>query len=351
MKILYLTKYSRNAGSSRLRSFQYFPFLEAQGWQVTVQPLFSERYLTLLYAGKSTALEAAKGYINRLLVLCAVKRYDRLVIEKELFPFMPAWAEKILNRLRISYFVDYDDAIFHNYDQHPIFKKFLPHKIDQVMKNSAAVVAGNRYLADRARKAGASTVHIVPTVIDLCRYPVKTHGQADHFVLGWIGTKSTFEKHLLPCRHWLKEAQRLHPQLHVHIIGVTEEMDLGPRVSYIPWTEESEVAEILKMDAGLMPLQDSVWEKGKCAYKLIQYAACGIPGIASDVGMNREVTVPRETGILANTDAEWLGAVGLLIHDPSERLRLGTNARKKVERVYSIQQTHKMWLDILSHGR
>ncbi len=352
-KILYLTKYSRNAGSSRLRSFQYFPYLEKAGFEVEVSPLFSENYLVKLYAGESTLKEAVVGYGKRLLKLFTVRTYDRIVIEKELFPYLPAFAERLLTLRGRKYIVDYDDAIFHNYDQsaHPVIKQLLGKKIDTVMANAAVVVAGNSYLAERAVNAGAKVVEVIPTVIDLERYPVKYDAAGDQFVLGWIGTKSTFEKHLLPCRSWLKKAQEQYPNLHIHIVGITDDMDLGPRVSYIPWTEETEVAEILKMDIGLMPLQDSKWEKGKCAYKLIQYAACGIPGVASDVGMNREVTVPGETGMLASTDEEWLAAIDLLINDRSERLRLGANARRKVETIFSIQQTHKTWLDILSHDR
>ena len=52
MKILYLTKYSRNGASSRLRSYQYFPLLEKEGLLVTVKPFFDEDYLNNLYSKK-----------------------------------------------------------------------------------------------------------------------------------------------------------------------------------------------------------------------------------------------------------------------------------------------------------
>ena len=350
MKILYFTKYSRNAGSSRLRSFQYFPYLEKAGFEVEASPLFSENYLVKLYAGESTLKEAVVGYGKRLLQLFAVRKYDHIVIEKELFPYLPAFAERLLTLRGRKYIVDYDDAIFHNYDQsaHPVIKGLLGKKIDTVMANAAVVVAGNSYLAERAVNAGAKVVEVIPTVIDLERYPVKSGVAADQFVLGWIGTKSTFEKHLLPCRTWLKEAQRRHPELDVHIVGITDDMDLGPRVSYIPWSEETEVQEILKMDVGIMPLQDSVWEKGKCAYKLIQYAACGIPGIASDVGMNNEVCVDGETGLLSRTDKQWMESITSLKTNIALRKQLGANARKRVEAKYCIQVTSQRWIKLLS---
>lgn len=350
MKVLYFTKYSRNAGSSRLRSYQYFPFLEKQGILVEVSPLFSEAYLRKLYAGESTKREALKGYLKRFLKLFSVRKYDKVVIEKELFPYLPAFAECLFHFFGVKYFVDYDDAVFHNYDlsSNKLIRKFLSKKIDRVMKFSGCVVAGNDYLADRARDAGAKRIEIIPTVIDLERYEIKDYKvSSDSFVVGWIGTKTTFEKHLLPCRDWIKEIQKENPDVHFHIVGITEDMDLGPNVKYRAWSEETEVLEIQKMDVGIMPLQDSPWEKGKCAYKLIQYAACGIPGVASDVGMNREVIVPGETGFLASTDVDWKNSILELKNRLELRKDLGRNARKLVEEKYCIQVTAEKWIGLL----
>ena len=349
MKVLYLTKYTRLAGSSRMRSYQYFPYLEKAGMQVTVKPFFDDAYLKDFYAGKKNISAVVKSYVKRLGVLFSVLSYDRVVIEKEIFPFLPALAEWMLKLLGIKYIVDYDDAIFHNYDQsaNPIIKNFLGNKIANVMRFSGTVVAGNQYLADYAARSGAKNIEIIPTVIDLERYPIRQNTYADQCIVGWIGTKTTFEKHLLPCKDWIKALQNQEPNIRFHIVGITEDMDLGKNVKYIRWTEETEVAEILKMDIGLMPLQDSKWEKGKCAYKLIQYAACGIPGVASDVGMNREVTVPGETGILASADEEWIQAIKTLKSNTELRHQMGRNARKKVEERYCIQQTSKRIIHLL----
>lgn len=374
MKILYLTKYTRLAGSSRMRSYQYFPYLEEAGMKVTVKPFFDDAYLKDFYAGKKNISAVLKSYVKRLGVLFSVFSYDRVVIEKEIFPFLPAWAEWMLKRLGIQYIVDYDDAIFHHYDQssNPLIKKFLGNKIANVMRFSGTVVAGNQYLADYAARSGAKNIEIIPTVIDLERYPVK-NSDADvvlppnvilsgvegrtgerseskdnqKFVVGWIGTKTTFEKHLLPCKDWIKALQIQEPNICFHIVGITEDMDLGKNVQYIRWTEETEVAEIMKMDIGLMPLQDSKWEKGKCAYKLIQYAACGIPGVASDVGMNREVCVDGKNGYLVYSDTDWIQRISELKEHREKRQLFGNNARRLVEEKYCIQVTAEKWIQIL----
>lgn len=349
MKILYLTKYTRLAGSSRMRSYQYFPYLEKAGMQVTVKPFFDDAYLKDFYAGKKNISTVLKSYVKRLGVLFSVFSYDRVVIEKEIFPFLPALAEWMLKLLGIQYIVDYDDAIFHNYDQssNPIIKKFLGNKIANVMRFSGTVVAGNQYLADRAKKAGARKVEIIPTVIDLERYPLKIREESEKFVIGWIGTKTTFEKHLLPHRHWILKLQE-EEAVEFHIVGITDDINLGKKVKYIPWTEETEVEHIRQFDVGIMPLQDSLWEKGKCSYKIIQYFACGIPALASPVGMNKEVIVEGENGFLVQTEEEWLEKIKYLKTHKEERNRMGQKGRQEVEETFSLQATSKKWVEILT---
>ncbi len=349
MKILYFTKYPRNAGSSRLRSYQYFPFLEQNGIEIKVSPLFSEWYLENLYGERSNKTEALKGYIHRFFKLFLVGKYDKVVIEKELFPYLPAWGERMLSAFGVKYVVDYDDAIFHNYDRHSNkwIRKFLGDKIDRVMRYSDCVMAGNSYLADRAQKAGAKQTAIIPTVIDIDRYPLKVwDNTTDKLIVGWIGTQSTFEKHFMLLADQVKRLTTEHPHLYFHIVGVSDNGQFSGQVRFIPWSEETEVSEILKFDVGLMPLVDSDWEKGKCAYKLIQYMACGIPGIASAVGANIDV-VNENNGFIAKGVGDFESIIKTVIRERNLLLEKGHIARQKVEEKYTLQVQQEQLYQLL----
>ena len=101
-----------------------------------------------------------------------------------------------------------------------------------------------------------------------------------------------------------------------------------------PWTEDSEIERIAAFDVGIMPLHDTPWERGKCAYKLLQVMAAGKPVIASPVGANAQVVQHGVNGFLADGPEEWVDALRRL-EDPDLRRRMGAEARKTVEDQYS----------------
>ena len=113
----------------------------------------------------------------------------------------------------------------------------------------------------------------------------------------------------------------------------------GIDVELLPWQECTEVDLLRTCDIGVMPLADTPWERGKCGYKLIQYMACGLPVVASPVGVNRRLVDEGRDGFLADSDASWHAALARLCDDADLRARLGGMGRRKVESGYSLQVT------------
>jgi glycosyltransferase involved in cell wall biosynthesis len=352
-KILLFSKYSRLGASSRLRTHQYIPFLEAKGYKVTISPLFSDRYLQALYAkGKVSKLLIIYSYLNRIITILKCHRFDLIWIEKELFPYFPSCFEFLLNRLGLKFIVDYDDAIFHNYDMsgNPLIRRFLANKIDKVMALSTATISGNKYLFDRATKAGAPKNVIIPTVVDTNRYSNNPLNETE-LVIGWIGSPST-QKYVIDLLPAFRTLSKKFP-FKLHLIGATDDVKnqlIGVDVDVIPWSEYTEVSSIQKMDIGIMPLQDGPWEQGKCGYKLIQYMACGIPVVASPVGVNCEIVMDNKCGLIASTVDEWVLQLSKLINDRQLRACYGKNALFSVEHKYSLQSQSQYVYDIISQS-
>lgn len=339
MRILALTRYARLGASSRVRFYHYLRHLREAGFDVRVAPLFDDAYVRELYARRpASLLRVTAAYFRRAGWIVRAHRFDRIWIEYELLPWLPAVFERLLARLHVPSIVDYDDAVFHRYDRHRsgLVRALLGRKIDRVMRSASLVTAGNRYLLERARRAGARQVAFVPTVVDVERYrPPSVGVREPRFVIGWIGSPSTIH-YLQAVVPALCVACR-DGQAVVRLVGASLDGAAGLAVQSRPWVEAQEVRELQAFDVGIMPLADGAWERGKCGYKLIQYMACGRPVVASPVGANLDIVTDGEHGYFASTLDGWIDALDALRRDGDLRERLGRAGRRRVVEEYSLQ--------------
>jgi glycosyltransferase involved in cell wall biosynthesis len=211
-----------------------------------------------------------------------------------------------------------------------------------VMQHAALVIVGNSYLADRARKAGAKRIEILPTVIDLERYSVSGTPSAP-FTVGWIGSPST-SKYLKMLEPALKDVCA-GGRGRLLTVGAQDAVFEGVPTENRAWAEDREVSDIQAMHVGVMPLPDEPWERGKCGYKLIQYMACRLPVVASPVGVNTEIV--EGCGFTADTLDEWRDVLLTLRDDAVLRAELGAEGRRKVEEKYALQITAPRMVDLL----
>jgi len=337
LSIVMLTKYGVRGASSRMRGLQYAPLFEMAGAEVSVEPLFGDAYLNALYGRRQRPFHiVAAAYLKRLAAVLQARRSGLVWVEKEVFPYLPAAFEDLLALSGVRYVVDYDDAVFHNYDmsESRLVRSLLGHKLDRLLRNAALVTAGNDYLREYAVSHGATRTLLLPTVIDLDRYPVTPAPNGDRLRIGWIGTPTTapYLNAILPA---IQAVNAVRP-VELVTIGAPPLPSQGFPVEQHAWSQMKEAELLSGVDVGIMPLPDEPFERGKCAYKLIQYMACARPVIASPVGVNAQVVTP-EVGYLASSVEEWAAALSRVAADAPLRRRQGLAGRELVERTFSLQ--------------
>lgn len=338
MRVLAFTRYGRLGASSRLRTFQYLPLYREAGIDVDACPLFSDRYVESLYRGRASVREVARGYARRCASLMGSKQYDLVWIEKEALPWIPFAMESALLARDTKIVLDYDDAVFHRYEHHPsrLVRALLGTKLRRLMSRACLVVAGNDYLAEYSSRY-AARVAVVPTVVDLERYTLESRPRDDckTVTVGWIGSPST--AHYLRLVYApLRELKKRHG-IRCIAVGARPDQLAGGPFEAAPWSEAVEVGSIQAFDIGIMPLLDTPWERGKCAYKIVQYMGCGLPVVASAVGANASVVQEGTSGFLATNPEDWMSSLERLIVDAQLRRKFGDNGRSIVERRYSLQ--------------
>ncbi len=351
IRVLGLSLYGPQAASHRVRLSQFQPGLAVTGIDLQIQSLLDNAYLQRSFNGRRPSLRGLlAAYGRRLQVLHKANRFDLAIVYAELLPFLPGWLERQL--LRIPFLYDCDDAFFLKYrsGRLRLLQPLLGAKADLLMSAAVAVTAGNPWLADHAHRFN-SNVSVLPSVVDTDQFhPVVplSAGRTDKpFTVGWIGSPST-APYLQLLVEPLQQLARDSP-VRLLVVGGPTPAIAGVEVIAQPWSLEQEVPLIQQFDVGVMPLPDTPWTRGKCAYKLIQCMACGIPVVASRVGANVDA-VPPECGFLAESTEHWLEALRRLLADTNLRQQMGSAARLWVEQGYSLRSALPVFSGVIQRA-
>jgi len=133
------------------------------------------------------------------------------------------------------------------------------------------------------------------------------------------------------------------------VIGGKVELDKRIKTKFEDWNAQTENKDLAESTIGIMPLENSYWEMGKCGFKLIQYMASGIPVVASPLPANRDI-VTSDVGFTAESEDEWYEKLSLLLESFELRQKMGQAGRKRVEESYSYQVWGKKYVELLKNN-
>ena len=112
-----------------------------------------------------------------------------------------------------------------------------------------------------------------------------------------------------------------------------QEAGMADHLVYVDWVETEKLpAYFAATDVAIYPYDDTLINRTKCAVKLIDLMAAGVPVVAEDVGQNGEYVVHGVSGLLVpvgETDA-FAGSVVELLRDENLRAKLGKGAQKRI---------------------
>ena len=320
--------------SARMRVRQYAPLLAQYGIDL------HEYTLTL---GKSMptrkrdrAVWAAKTVLERAFSIPASYWADLTLISRNLMPgFLPG--DRLTRAPRV---LDVDDAIWLTRGGH---------RAGALARACDLVICGNSFLAEHFSQWNRN-VAILPTAVDASRVvPSEQSRNCDAPVIGWTGTSLNFP-YLYSIEPALQIVLAKNPRARLRVIAETAPSfsQLNPaQVDFVPWDPVTEISVLKTFTVGVMPLIDSVWERGKCSFKMLLYMAGGIPVVVSPIGMNREVLSKGEIGFGASTLNEWTEALITLLSDPTLARNMGSVGRKVIEEFFSVEKLAPVFAGLL----
>ena len=309
-EILFIHK-GRHAASTRYRALQYFECLREAGW-------------------KPKEIQASGSLLNYLATLKAARRAEVVVVLKK--PFRPIFRYLLRWFARRMVF-DFDDAVYvRDNGEHN------PRRLKQFQKMVSLcddVWAGNETLLGAATPFATHSC-LIPTTLPQAKYQLQLEKPVDDLDLVWIGGSASrpWLESIFPT---LEQAARLIPGLRLKIIADFTLESKVLKVLAVPWSEASEVQALSSAHIGIAPLPDNAFTRGKCGLKTLQYMAAGLPVIASSTGVQSEMVITGETGLLADSEQAWRDALIQLAADSDLRKTIGEAGRDLCAKRYSIR--------------
>lgn len=324
MRLLFLALHP-DLPSSRLRVVELVPHLEALGASCDVRP----------YPDRRADRRALGGELAG---------YDAVVVQKRLPSRLEARAWR---RAPVPVVFDFDDAL--PYRQRPRRGGYESlqrrRRFERAKAAADAFACGSPTLLELVSDAGKPAA-VVPTAVPV-EVPVRGEAPPDRPVrVGWIGGRGNLGEldALAPVFAELARSRALE----LVVISDAPWGAGGVRTRHVPWSLAGQAAALAELDVGIMPLADTPWNRGKCAYKLLQYMAAGVCAVGSPVGMNAGLIRDGENGLLAADEAGWLDRLDRATRDAALRARLGAAGRATVEQGYSREAVARLWLALLA---
>jgi glycosyltransferase involved in cell wall biosynthesis len=339
IRVLAVSAQGRLSPGMRVRAAIPSRGLREHGVDVAQFPLFtSQEYATFQRASLPMRSRLALRARQRLLKIAAGDDagITWILRRADMLPLTGLESRLVASR---RFIYDVDDAIWFDgvgAGGHPLaFLKGSHRKAKWLAARADHVIAGNEILADWLSDH-ASTVSVIPSLVDPDAVPIRRHAPSDQIVIGWIGSATT-APYLMRTVSAIERAAKLlqDVRLIMHVVGGIAPPVRGVRSIQEPWNERTEQGALASIDIGVMPLPDNRWTRGKCAYKAVQYMASGIPVIADDVGVTADVV--GDAGVVTSEPDEWVEGIVQLAQDHYLRTAFGSRGRSRAANAFSVR--------------
>lgn len=269
---------------------------------------------------------------------------------------MPSAAEYLQDQIRrnVPVIVDMDDLLLNidPWNENAYIWYGAAHIrqcLEESLRNAVVVTASTVALAQRLCDYNEN-VYVLPNTVpeSLIDAPVSDENRnrraSEHVTVGWAGS-DTHAADIGEVAYPVRRALNWNPNALMLFVGADyqDQVRKPDQTAHIGWLNKiaDYYSALDKIDIGLAPLIPSEFNKCKSAIKALEYAARGIPIIASDYGPYADFVIDGETGFLCNTQAEWMDALQTLIRDDLTRVKMGEAAKRQARLMTADRQVSR----------
>lgn len=227
-------------------------------------------------------------------------------------------------------------------------------KFHILIANSNGIICCNKFLEKCAKSYGSNRILILPSCVRcdlISKVDLNVYLNSKFFVIGWVGSPTT-TKYVVDIIDTLIKFKHQRNNVKIVLIGADKNLFSSferDEIEFHDFNLVNVYTMISLFSVGLMPLRSSDWEMGKCAYKLLQYWACGIPVISSNFGLNSDLVINGINGFFYENCGVLIENLNLLYDDRLFAFNLGNNGYEFVNSKMSHEVNFNKLLDFIQN--
>ena len=220
----------------------------------------------------------------------------------------------------------------------------------KILQLSDAVTVSTPFLANKvANDFGHPNVHIIENGVSVDRFTQRLWNGKQPIV-GWVGSTNHRSGDLEELNGIFSNKFKFHHSgSYANSNAFANALGLdSKKVARSPMREPWQYAKLsCCFDIGLAPLSDIEFNHAKSWIKAIEYAASGIPFVASPRPEYVRLVERLGVGRIAHSPYEWLAHVNEL-HDHEIRRKEGVALREKVSELFDVKIMADRWMSVIS---
>lgn len=281
-----------------------------------------------------------KGFLNFFLnefkiLLCF--KFDKIIFNR-----WPTHFGFSLSLIVISFFkkiiFDFDDAIWTS--EKKSILNFYKKVLFRINCNiSHKIICGNNYLKN---KVNLKKAIVIPTCLNKSFFGSIEFKKNTIVNFGWTGSNSTL-KYLEQIIGEFDKLEQSGLNFRLSYMSNSKSSVLESRkyTFFQKWDILSEIQFIDDIDFGIMPLDQTDWEKGKCGFKLLQYLSRGKYSIADMTNVNKKILEDGRGLIIKNN---WFESLMFASKNIKSNKKSSVNF---IKNNFSIKSNSKIYSKIL----
>lgn len=363
--ILYLENFPIENAGYQYRAKKWGEILEKEeGYKVVIKTIYESKIKFDYVLTHRRQLFLIVSMYKHLGQILSSRSYETVIVRREILLYNDygnLFMEKFLLRIHPNAILDFDDDIAASKSQPKKITNWYArlmgehgNKFNESLRMYKRFIVASNYLKERVLQENPNinpnNIAVIPTCVDYDKYPPKKYPeQIEQIAFGWIGGNHNYSQ----LRHIILVLNKLSKNHNFKLIvigGSVFESEAEFEVEFIPWSLETEVESLYKIDVGLMPLEESNATKGKGGFKLIQYMGLGIVSVASAVTINKEIVSDGENSFLVYGD-DWEVVLNRVFEQKDNYSNIGKNAAIKIKNNFSFSGNTMKYVNFIEQTK